>query len=49
MAGVGLTLGLPENHVWNGSEARSPHGRTFNPNIPTERYSQRRIDYEATG
>lgn len=34
--GTDLTLGLPENHVWNGSEARSPHGRTFNPNIPTE-------------
>lgn len=34
--GTDLTLGLPEDHVWKGSEARNPQGRTFNPNIPTE-------------
>jgi aminopeptidase len=34
--GTDLTLGLPEGHVWKGSEAHTPHGRTFNPNIPTE-------------
>ena len=34
--GTDLKLGLPENHVWLGGEAKSALGRAFNPNLPTE-------------
>jgi aminopeptidase len=34
--GTDLTVGLPENHLWNSAQAVSTSGITFTPNIPTE-------------
>lgn len=34
--GTDLTIGLPENHIWQGGAAVSEDGTTFNPNMPTE-------------
>lgn len=34
--GTDITIGLPENHIWQGGAAVSEDGVVFNPNIPTE-------------
>jgi aminopeptidase len=34
--GTDLTVGLPEDHLWNSAQAVSTSGITFTPNIPTE-------------
>jgi len=34
--GTDFTLGLPENHIWNGADADTPSGIRFIANIPTE-------------
>jgi aminopeptidase len=34
--GTDLTVGLPENHHWEGGESRTPTGITFIANMPTE-------------
>jgi aminopeptidase len=34
--GTDITVGLPDEHRWNGGQARTPAGTLFSPNIPTE-------------
>ncbi|MEX2502392.1 MAG: aminopeptidase [Trueperaceae bacterium] len=34
--GTDLTVGLAEQHLWHGGASRTPDGRTFVPNLPTE-------------
>ncbi len=34
--GTDLTLGLPQNHVWQGGQAQTHTNITFVPNVPTE-------------
>ena len=34
--GTDLTVGLVENHVWEGGSDKASNGAVFNPNIPTE-------------
>ena len=31
-----LTIGLPENHIWESGASVDPNGINFNPNMPTE-------------
>lgn len=34
--GTGLTLGLPDHHIWHGAQSQTPAGITFIANVPTE-------------
>ncbi|SEO22115.1 aminopeptidase [Amphibacillus marinus] len=34
--GTEITFDLPEGHIWKGGGAKTPDGRHFNPNMPTE-------------
>lgn len=34
--GTSLTLGLPQGHIWASALAKTPDGREFLPNMPTE-------------
>lgn len=34
--GTDFTLGLPDNHIWNGAHSQTPSGITFIANVPTE-------------
>lgn len=34
--GTDITVGLVENHIWEGASSLASNGQMFNPNIPTE-------------
>jgi aminopeptidase len=34
--GTDFTLGLPDQHIWNGAQSQTPAGVTFIANVPTE-------------
>lgn len=34
--GTDITFELPKGHIWKGGGAKTPDGRHFNPNMPTE-------------
>lgn len=46
--GTDLTVGLPEDHIWNGGSGKNAQGETFTANMPTEEVftapDNRRID-----
>ena len=44
-----LTIGLPENHIWESGASIDPNGVKFNPNIPTEEIFTLPHKYEVNG
>lgn len=34
--GTDLTVGLPQNHIWQAADSQNPRGETFMANMPTE-------------
>lgn len=35
-AGTDIRFKLPQGHIWKGGTAKTPDGKSFNPNMPTE-------------
>ena len=44
-----LTIGLPENHIWESGASVDPNGINFNPNMPTEEIFCLPHKYEVNG
>ena len=44
-----LTIGLPENHIWESGASTDPNGVKFNPNMPTEEIFTLPHKYEVNG
>ena len=44
-----LTIGLPENHIWESGASVDPNGINFNPNMPTEEIFTLPHKYEVNG
>ena len=44
-----LTIGLPEDHIWESGASKDPNNINFNPNIPTEEIFTLPHKYEVNG